>query len=63
MDYKRINFIGFSLGGVLCRAALKYLSKYKDRINIMITLGAPHLGISVNNNLLVNIGLWYRIKF
>jgi triacylglycerol esterase/lipase EstA (alpha/beta hydrolase family) len=47
-DYKRINFIGYSLGGILARQSLKHLEKYKDRMNIFISFASPHAGIKDN---------------
>jgi len=41
----RISFIGFSMGGIIVRAALPFLELYKDRMNSFITLSSPHLGI------------------
>lgn len=58
-----MNFIGFSMGGILCRAALKYLSEYKNKFNLLVTFGSPHLGISIINNQLINTGVWYMIKY
>jgi hypothetical protein len=40
----RISFIGFSMGGIIVRAALPHLEEYKDRMNSFITLSSPHLG-------------------
>jgi hypothetical protein len=62
-EYKRINFVGYSLGGVIIRAGLRHLSAYKDRMNLLITLASPHLGISKIDNFLVNVGVWYMITF
>ena len=49
----KINFIGFSLGGVIIRASLKYLSDLSKRLNVLITLSTPHLGVSDNSSCLV----------
>lgn len=56
---RKINFIGFSLGGVLARACLKHLAKYQKSMNLLITLASPHLGVSESDNPWVNLGLWY----
>lgn len=57
-----INFVGFSLGGLIVRAALPLLKDYWDRFNLFATFSSPHLGISECDNNLVNIGVWYLIK-
>jgi len=41
---KKISFIGHSLGGVIIRAALPYLEKYKDMMYSLMTFSSPHLG-------------------
>jgi pimeloyl-ACP methyl ester carboxylesterase len=61
-NFTLINFIGFSLGGIIARAAFVYLRKYWDRFNLFITFSSPHLGISECENSLVNLGVWYLIK-
>jgi len=50
------------LGGVLARACLKHLQKYKNMMNLLITLASPHLGVSESENTWVNLGLWYLSK-
>ena len=44
----RMSFLGFSMGGVILRAALPLLSEFKDRMNTFITLSSPHLGFNLN---------------
>jgi hypothetical protein len=41
----RISFLGFSMGGIIIRAALPHLTEFKDRMHTFITLSSPHLGI------------------
>jgi triacylglycerol esterase/lipase EstA (alpha/beta hydrolase family) len=62
-EYKRINFVGYSLGGVIIRAGMRHLAAYKDKVNLLITLASPHLGIHRMDNFLVSAGVWYMIKF
>jgi hypothetical protein len=50
------------LGGVIARACLKHLSKYRDMMQTLITLASPHLGVSESQNALVNLGVWYLSK-
>ena len=42
---KHINIIGFSLGGVIARSMLKHLTAHKDKFNLLLTIGSPHLGM------------------
>ena len=62
-DYKRINFIGYSLGGILARQSLQHLERYKDKMNIFITFASPHAGIRDNENALVKTGIWFLTNF
>lgn len=43
---KKINFIGFSLGGVIIRACLPFLQDFYPCFNLLITLSSPHLGVN-----------------
>ena len=52
----KISLIGHSLGGLIIRASLPYLKKYKKKFQTLITFGTPHLGCS-SNNFLVSTGL------
>jgi triacylglycerol esterase/lipase EstA (alpha/beta hydrolase family) len=54
----RISFIGHSLGGLIIRAALPELEKYKDKMHSIITLAAPHLGYFLSSSKMVDSGLW-----
>ena len=60
--YDKINFVGFSLGGLLVRASLEHLGELRKRLGIFVTFSSPHLGISECENSLVNLGVWYLIK-
>lgn len=53
MRIRKINFIGYSLGGVIIRASLKHLMQYSGMFNVMITLSTPHLGVTENRSCLV----------
>lgn len=61
-QFSLINFVGFSLGGLIARAALGKLQQYWERLNVFATFSSPHLGISEGENSLVNLGVWYLIK-
>ena len=54
----KINFIGYSLGGVVIRAALKHLSSLRDRMNAYMSLSSPHLGCTNSKSTLVSTGIW-----
>jgi len=54
----KISFIGYSLGGVIIRAAMPHLSEYKDKMHTFISLSSPHLGYMYNSSKIVNAGLW-----
>ena len=41
----RLSFLGFSMGGVIIRSALPYLTQFKEKMHTFITLSSPHLGI------------------
>jgi alpha/beta superfamily hydrolase len=60
--FELINFIGFSLGGIIARSAFQHLNEFKHKFGIFITFSSPHLGISESENSLVNLGVWYLIK-
>ena len=51
-----ISIIGHSLGGLIIRAALPFLEKYKNNLMTYISIGTPHLGLSANN-FVVSTGL------
>ena len=54
----RISFIGYSLGGVVIRAALPDLEKYSEKFFTYVSLASPHLGYLVNSSSLVDAGMW-----
>lgn len=62
MRYEVINFVGFSLGGLIVRACLSELGSLSKRLGIFVTFSSPHLGISDSENSLVKLGVWYLIK-
>lgn len=60
--YKRINFMGYSLGGIIARASLKHLERYKEMMNVFISFASPHAGICDSSNPLVSMGIWFLTK-
>lgn len=53
-----ISFIGHSLGGVIIRAALPHLERFKDKMETFVTLSSPHLGYMYASNTIMNAGMW-----
>jgi len=60
---KKISFFGHSLGGVITRAALPLLAKYKDKMHAFITFSSPHLGCIYQDSKLVKAGMWFLKKW
>lgn len=58
----KISFLGHSLGGIIIRAALPYLSCFKGRMTNLITIGSPHLGYLYHKSYIVRTGLWFLNK-
>ena len=56
-NVNKISFIGHSLGGLIIRAALPLLKEYRNKMKTYISLSSPHLGCTINNSFLVNIGM------
>lgn len=54
----RLTFIGHSLGGLICRAALPHLEKYKDKFHGFLTLCSPHLGYMYKSSKVFSTGMW-----
>lgn len=61
-NIERISFIGFSLGGIIIRAALPSLSKYKSKFYSYISLASPHLGLKLNRKVIA-AGIWFMKVF
>ena len=54
----RLSFIGHSMGGVIIRAALPYLEKFKDKMFTFLSLSTPHLGYMYNPSKIISTGMW-----
>jgi len=54
----RVSLIGFSLGGVILRAALPYLQEYADKMHTFLSLSSPHLGFMYNPSKIIDAGIW-----
>lgn len=59
----RITFIGHSLGGLIIRAALPYMEKYKSKMHGYLTLCSPHLGYMYRSGKMFNAGMWFIKKW
>jgi hypothetical protein len=55
---ERLSFIGYSLGGLIIRAALCYMEKFKGKMFTVVTLSSPHLGLMYASSVLVEAGVW-----
>jgi alpha-beta hydrolase superfamily lysophospholipase len=55
----RLTFIGHSLGGLIIRAALPGLEKYKDKFHGFLTLCSPHLGYMYKSSKIFTTGMWF----
>lgn len=62
-NVSKISFIGFSLGGLICRQSFPYLAKYKEKMHAFITLSSPHIGYASHESSLVKSSLWIMEKF
>ena len=51
--------MGHSMGGLIIRAALPRLEKYKKNFHSLVTLSSPHLGYTYSNSKLIDVGLWF----
>jgi hypothetical protein len=57
--FKKISFIGHSIGGVIIRSALPHLEKFKDKFWMYISLSSPHLGYAFSESTLIKTGIWF----
>lgn len=54
----KISLVGHSLGGLIIRAALKYMYDLKNCFYTYISLSSPHIGIYYSENMLHQLGKW-----
>jgi pimeloyl-ACP methyl ester carboxylesterase len=57
-----IVLVGFSMGGLIIRAALPRLEELRPRLLGLVTIATPHLGYLVGAGTLTNLGLWFLKK-
>lgn len=56
-EVESISFVGFSLGGILVRAALPFMASFRPIFKTLITISTPHLGASNSSTMdLLNLG-------
>ena len=51
------------MGGLIIRAALPYLEKFKDKMHGFMTLCSPHLGYMYKSGKLFSAGMWFVKKW
>lgn len=57
-NLEKISLIGHSLGGIIIRTALPYLSEHKAKMHTFLTFSSPHLGCMYQSSTLVGAGMW-----
>lgn len=62
-DLGRVSFVGYSLGGVIIRAALVHLDWLQEKMFTFLTLSSPHLGLMYSSSILVDTGVWFLRVF
>lgn len=60
--FKRISFIGHSIGGLIIRAALPHLKDYSKKMFFYCSLSSPHLGYMYSSSSLIDAGMWVLKK-
>lgn len=51
------------MGGIIARAAIPHLEKYKNQFGFFCSLSSPHLGYLNGVSGLIKVGLWAIKKF
>mmetsp|Transcript_19103 Transcript_19103/g.34753 ORF Transcript_19103/g.34753 Transcript_19103/m.34753 type:complete len:656 (-) Transcript_19103:492-2459(-) len=55
---KRISFVGHSMGGLMIRAALPFLSEFRSQMHFFITFNTPHIGFVEQQAAFIDTGIW-----
>lgn len=56
--FKRISFIGHSIGGIIIRSCLPHLKEFSHKMFLYTSLSSPHLGYIYSTSKLVDAGIW-----
>lgn len=56
--FRKISFIGHSIGGLIIRSCLPYLKDYSSRMWMYMSLSSPHLGYIYSTSKLIDAGIW-----
>lgn len=59
----RLSFIAHSMGGLIARASLPYLEKYRKLFFTYMSLSTPHLGYMYNSSKIIDAGMWVLKKW
>ena len=64
-NLSKLSFVGFSLGGLIARAAFPHLKDLQQKFHTFISLSTPHLGYMYHNNAnkLFDTGMWFLKKW
>ena len=62
-EIQSISMIGYSMGGLVFRAALPFLEDFKDYFNGFMTIATPHLGYMNTVSNILTAGMWVVGKF
>jgi triacylglycerol esterase/lipase EstA (alpha/beta hydrolase family) len=56
--FKKISFIGHSIGGLIIRSCLPYLRDFSTRMWLYMSLSTPHLGYIYTTSKIIEAGMW-----
>lgn len=59
----RITLIGYSMGGLVLRAALPHMESLKKYLKTFITLATPHIGYLTTHSKILTAGMWVAGTF
>jgi hypothetical protein len=51
------------MGGIVVRAALKYLKAFENQFGFYCSLSSPHLGYMNGTDSMIKAGMWVMRKF
>jgi pimeloyl-ACP methyl ester carboxylesterase len=59
----RLSFVGYSMGGLVVRAAMPGLSHLSGKMHAFITISSPHLGFVDAPSAMLGAGMWFLKRF